>query len=216
MAAFQGTFYEILLYFYNDLLYNVYDSEVKKMENLDLSMVKIVQEKAKEREILQNLYQKSIQNGKMRQEVHGKKYVSKQGKQAKENIKPIILTLAAAVGLTASIATVSKLDQVSHYNTVLEQKMEQELTDTQIAAYQKDQDMGNLITNTIEKLGEIQAAKETLDTSNYDMMENNISASTIEYLPLDEDGLFPLSEKDQDAIDIATDQVIEEYKSRGR
>ena len=124
--------------------------------------------------------------------------------------------MAAAVGLTASIATVSKLDQVSHYNTVLEQKMEQELTDTQIAAYQKDQDMGNLITNTIEKLGEIQAAKETLDTSNYDVMENNISASTIEYLPLDEDGLFPLSEKDQDAIDIATDQVIEEYKSRGR
>ena len=216
MVAFQGTFYEILLYFYNDSLYNVYDSEVKKMENLDLSMVKIVQEKAKEREILQNLYQNSIQNGKMQQEVHGKGYVGKQGKQAKENIKPLILTLAAAVGLTASIATVSKLDQVSHYNTVLEQKMEQELTDTQIAAYQKDQDMGNLITNTIEKLGEIQAAKETLDTSNYDVMENNISASTIEYLPLDEDGLFPLSEKDQDAIDIATDQVIEEYKSRGR
>ncbi len=217
MVVFRETFYEILLYFYNDLLYNVNDSEVNEMENLDLSMVKIAQEKAKEREILQNLYLKSIQNGKMRQEVHGKKYPGKQGKQVKDNVKPIIFSLATvAVGLTVGIGTIEISDQVSHYNTVLEQKMEQELTTSQIAAYQKDQDMGNLITNTIEKLGEIDEAKKTLDNSNYDILGNNISDSETEYLPFDKDDLFQLSEKQQDAIDVATDQVIEEYKSRGR
>lgn len=195
------------------------------MKELDLSMVKQVQERhaeyKKEQEMelkqkkLRALSQKSIQNGSMRQEVYGKKYVGKQGKEKKESVIPLFCSLAMlTVSLTSGIVAADKLEQVSYYNKVLEQKMEQELTENQMAAYQKDQER-NMIMNTIEKLGQIKEAHQMLDNSNYDIIGNNISDMTTEYLPFDEDSLIQLSEKDQDAIDVATDQVIEEYKSRG-
>ena len=105
-------------------------------------------------------------------------------------------------------------EKVSTYDRVLETKMEQELNKDQITAYHNDQDRTNGINNWFDKNSDINAAKQELDSDDYNLHEARITDSDIEYLPFEAESF--LTEKDQDAINLAADKVIEEYKGRAR
>lgn len=211
------------------------------MSNLDFSMAKIAQENsAQYKRAQQNMTEEkkerkidfsddeieaiekrfldfSIQTDdkKKKKEIFGKLYVSKKNI---ELIKKRIITalkIAGAIAIVyASFKGAEAYEIVDTYNEVLNQKMENELTDEQIAIYKDEHQNG--ISNVIEAFQEIDTAKDSIDSNNYNFLGQNINETDKEYLPFDEDSLINLSEQQQDVIDVATDNVIEEYQGRAR
>lgn len=186
--------------------------ENKEKQELDLTLMNMTNENSRiNRELYQNYARKSEKASK--QEIHGKTYVGSKNKKLYKIIGYSLAAIAATVGITAGAKANEK---VSIYNDVLEIKMEQELNKDQITAYHNDQDRTNRISNWIDKNSEINAARKELNSDDYDLHGVRITDSDIEYLPFDGYSLMNLTEKDQDAIHLAADKVIEEYKGRAR
>lgn len=155
------------------------------------------------------IYLKSVQDEKVskRQQVHGKTYV---GKRTVRDlvIAASAISIAILVSKGGYIAT-----ELMEFDNALDKKMATELTEEERTAYKDDHK--NWFATAFENYEEIADAKESLNPDDYDIQGNNITDTDKEYLPFDEDGLFRISEFQQDAIDIATDNVIEEYQGRG-
>lgn len=197
------------------------------MKDLDLTLVKVAQEKnaeiknkreyvvdvtEEEKEGIRNrFYQNSIQTPEQqkRQQIHGSLYV---GSKAKSLIAFVGAVAAVAATITA-IQVSATIDEINHYNVVLDKKIESELTDRQALAYEKDHD--NFVSNVIEAYEKINDAKDDLNPEDYNARGENITNHDNEYIPFDEDAFTNLTEESQDAIDQATDDVISEYKRRG-
>ena len=208
------------------------------MKDLDLSMVKLVQEhsaqlkreqeraiqeenqqliekftgivsESEKEKIRQRFYQNSIQTKEKtkKQGIRGKLYANK------NRIKNLLIIVAGIATTLVIVKGVAISEEVSHYNKVLEQKMETELTDRQVEAYRNDHD--NFISNTIEACQQIEEAKTSLNPEDYNLQGINITNHDNEYLTWDDDSFINLTEQTQDAIDIATDEVISEYRRRG-
>lgn len=161
------------------------------------------------RELYENYASKSKRISK--QEIHGKTYVGSKNKELLKNTVYALIFVAAMAGITSGFTAE---ERVSTYDRVLKTKMEQELNKDQIAAYHNDQARTNSISNWLDKNGEIKAAKKELNPDDYNFQETRITDSDIKYLPVGGDDLFALTQKDQDAIHLAADKVIEEYKGR--
>lgn len=175
------------------------------MAELDLSTVRLVHEKRQE-EMVECFYRNSI--NKERTEVKGKKYVGKG-----IDLKPVI---ASALGIAAVILTTKvgyAIEEVSEYNDQLEARMEQELTEKQIAAYDKDHT--NPISNFFESYEEIKESKQELNPEDYNFLGKNITDTEMQYVSFDEDSLINLTGFSQDAIEDAVSDKIGEYKRRG-
>lgn len=169
--------------------------------NRTLSLI----DNAKRETAFKNFCQNSIQNKNhsKRKQIHGKTYVGK---------KTFYVALAVAGTILASKG-VQVASEISEYGRVLEQKVENELTDSEQALFEEEHTNGLL--NIIDAYQNIQEGKESLDSEHYNFLGENIQNGSQEYLPSDE-GFFNLSERQQDAIDVATDKVIEEYQGRGK
>lgn len=178
-------------------------------QELDLTLMNIANENSKRKmELYQNYASKSKKASK--QEIFGKTYVGIENKKLYIVLSAII-SAAVSVGIMAG----ARIDEkVSTYDSVLETKMEQELNKDQITAYHNDQDRTNGISNWFDKNSDINAAKQELDSDDYNLHEARITDSDVEYLPFEAESF--LTEKDQDAINLAADKVIEEYKGRAR
>lgn len=173
------------------------------MKELDMSSVKLVQEK---------FYQNSIQDdkGSKRQEIHGETYKGKGDLLDKVKIAVGVASLIIAAGAMVKAADVYAT--VDQYNDVLETKMEQELTEGNINAYNSDHD--NAIIDGIKDYQAIQEAKKELkETGNYNIVGDNITDTDKEYQKFDEDSIYTMSNLTEDAIDVVSDQVIDEYKN---
>lgn len=178
-------------------------------QELDLTLMNIANENSKRKmELYQNYASKSKKASK--QEIFGKTYVGIENEKLYIVLSAII-SAAVSVGIMAG----ARIDEkVSTYDRVLETKMEQELNKDQITAYHNDQDRTNGINNWFDKNSDINAAKQELDSDDYDLHGVRITDSDIEYLPIEAGSL--LTQEDQDAINLAADKVIEEYKGRAR
>lgn len=173
---------------------------------LELERVLATIDREKREKALENFYTNSIQDTRhsKRKEIHGKTYVGK-----------ISFYVALAVaGMVLTSKGIETISEISEYNRVLEQKMARELTDSEQALYQ--QEHSNIISNTVEAYQNIKDGEASLISEYYNIFGNNISDSSLDYLFFDERSLFNLSERSQDAIDIATEQVIQKYQERGR
>ncbi len=181
-------------------------------QELDLTLMNIANKNSEmNKEFYQNYVNKSKKVSK--QEIHGKTYVGSKNKELYRIISIVVAGIAVMAGVTAG----ARIDEkVSTYDRVLETKMEQELNKDQITAYHNDQDRTNGINNWFDKNSDINAAKQELNSDDYDLHEARITDNDIEYLPFDGESLMVLTEKDQDAIHLAADKVIEEYKGRAR
>lgn len=179
-------------------------------QELDLTLMNIANKNSEmNKEFYQNYVNKSKKASK--QEIHGKTYVGSKNKKLYRIISIVVAGIAVMAGVTAGARIGEK---VSTYDSVLKTKMEQELNKDQIAAYHNDQDRTNSINNWFAKNSDINAAKQELNSDDYNLHEARITDSDIEYLPFEAESL--LTEKDQDAIHLAADKVIEEYKGRAR
>lgn len=161
---------------------------------------------AQREKAIHNFCKNSIQdqNHSKRKLIHGKTYV---GKEA------VYVALAvAAVILTAKGTEITS--EILEYNRVLDQKIESELTNSEKNLYQAEHK--NPILNAIDTYQQIQEGKEGLNSKHYNFFGENIQDNSKEYLPFDGRSFFNLSEYSQDAIDIATDQVVSEYQERGK
>lgn len=188
--------------------------ENTEKQELDLTLMNMANKNSRmnrELGLYQNYASKSKKASK--QEIFGKTYVGSKNKKLYKIIVYSLAVIAAAAGITAGAKANEK---VSIYNDVLETKMEQELNKDQIAAYHNDQDRTNCISNWIDKNSDINAAEKELNSDDYDLHGVRITDSDIEYLPFDGYSPMNLTEKDQDAIHLAADKVIEEYKGRAR
>lgn len=191
-------------------------ARIEAMEDVNRTLTTIDQ--AKREKAIRNFCENSIQdkNNSKRKQVHGKTYV---GKNYADTIKIGIATVAAiGVSVAAAKFGIHGLTQVvpeiSEYNRVLNQKIENELTSSEQLLYQEENK--NPISNMIDAYQQIQEAKEELNPEHYNFLGDNLQDGSSTYLPFDKGSLFSLSEKQQDAIDVATDQVIEEYQGRGK
>lgn len=159
--------------------------------------------------IQQNFYQNSIQDTEKTKKIRifGNLYVNK------KLAKRIIVVVVAIVGSIVVGKTITSISEINEYNRVLKQKMETELTDEQIEMYHNDH--ANPISNIFEAYQEIDEGKDSLNPDHYNFFGDNINDPDKEYLPFDGDSFINLSEYQQDAIDIATNNVIEEYHGKG-
>ena len=178
-------------------------------QELDLTLMNIANKNSEmNKELYQNYVNKSKKASK--QEIHGKTYVGIENEKLY-----IVLSAIISGAVSVGIMTGAIIDEkVSTYDRVLETKMEQELNKDQIAAYHNDQDRTNSISNWFDKNSDINTAKKELDSDDYALHGVRITDSDIEYLPFEAGSL--LTEKDQDAIHLAADKVVEEYKGRAR
>lgn len=160
----------------------------------------------KRKKSLEGFYANSIQDEKhsKRKEIHGKTYMGKVS---------FYVALAVA-GIILASKGIENISEIAEYNRVLEQKIEKELTDSEQALYH--QEHSNIISNTVEAYQNIKDSEDSLISEYYNIFGENVSDFSLEYLPFDERSFFNLSERSQDAIDIATDQVIQEYQERGK
>ncbi len=163
----------------------------------------------RQKQLGESFYRKSLQDKQntKNQKIFGKTYVGK------NVLKTSILMFSVAAGVILVGKTANATIEISHYNHVLEQKMNDQLTQEEKENYEMEHN--HPIFDSLEIYQNIQDAKDTLDSHSYDFQGNNNFDVNTEYLPVDE-GIVNLSEKDQDAINIATDQVISEYKERSR
>lgn len=191
------------------------------MKDLDLSLVKIAQSNSalakkeylniseeEKQEIKQRFYQNSVQtpNQNKKLQIHGKTYAGNIG-------KTVAFVTAGIAAVIVTIKTAAIYTEISYYNDILGQKIENELTDKQTAAYERDHD--NAISNVIEAYQRIEAAKDSLNPDDYNLGGMNITNQDTQYMPFARDTVTTVDEKSQDAIDVATDEVISEYKRRG-
>ncbi len=191
------------------------------MKDLDLSLVKIAQSNSalakkeylniseeEKQEIKQRFYQNSVQtpDQNKRQQIRGKTYAGNIG-------KTVAFVTAGIVAVIVTIKTAAIYTEISYYNDILGQKIENELTDKQTAAYERDHD--NAISNVIEAYQRIEAAKDSLNPDDYNLGGMNITNQDTQYMPFARDTVITVDEKSQDAVDAATDEVISEYKRRG-
>lgn len=191
------------------------------MKDLDLSLVKIAQSNSalakkeylniseeEKQEIKQRFYQNSVQTPTQnkKQQIHGKTYAGNIG-------KTVAFVTAGIAAVIITIKTAAIYTEISYYNDILGQKIENELTDKQTAAYERDHD--NAISNVIEAYQRIEAAKDSLNPDDYNLGGMNITNQDTQYMPFARDTVITVDEKSQDAVDAATDEVISEYKRRG-
>lgn len=163
-------------------------------------------DQAKREKAIHHFCENSIQdkNYSKKKQIHGKTYVGK---------KAFYMAIAVAgVILTSKVVEITS--EVSEYNRILNQKMESELNHSEQALYQEEHK--NPILNAIDAYQQIKEEKENLNSEHYNFLGENIQDNHTTYLPFDERSSFNLSEKSQDAIDMATDQVISEYQGRGK
>lgn len=163
---------------------------------------------------MNSFYENSIQdsNNTKKQEIRGETYVGK----SESLTKKIGIALKITAGILAVAVTVEAGKMaitLDEYNDVLNEKMEQQLTDGEIAYYENVH--SNPIKNAFESYTEIKDVEKQLkQTDNYDLLGNNITGNNKEYeYEYTRDDLFPISNLTEDAIDIVTDNVVEE--SRG-
>lgn len=178
------------------------------MKDLDLALADVAQDN----NISERFYRNSIQDdkGSKRQEIHGETYKRKDDLLKRINVAVGILSLiAAASAIAKSVDVYATVDQ---YNRVLETKMEQELTEGNINAYNRDHDIP--IIDGIKDYQTIQEAKSELkETGNYNTVGDNITDTDKEYQKFDNGSIYTLSNLTEDAIDMVSDQVIDEYKN---
>ena len=179
-------------------------------QELELTLMNMTNDNSKRnKEFYENYVNKSKKASK--QEIHGKTYVGSKNKKLYRIISIVVAGIAVMAGVTAG----ARIDEkVSTYDRVLETKMEQELNKDQITAYHNDQDRTNGINNWFDKNSNINAAKQELNSDDYNLHEARITDSDIEYLPFEAESF--LTEKDQDAINLAADKVLDESKGRAR
>lgn len=179
-------------------------------QELDLTLMNMTNDNSKRnKEFYENYVNKSKKASK--QEIHGKTYVGSKNKKLYRIISIVVAGIAVMAGVTAGARIGEK---ISTYDSVLKTKMEQELNQDQVTAYHNDQDKSNALSNWLDKKSKINDAFKELNPDDYNFHEARITDSDIEYLPFEAESL--LTEKDQDAIHLAADKVIEEYKGRAR
>lgn len=177
---------------------------IEKQIHLGEDNVKMIQQR--NYELRQRMMEKSISEKK--QKIKGELYVNKDGR---EKVKITVGLIVAALGISGLVYGFNENEKLGLYNKVLNEKMEQELTDEQISAYNRDQEKNSAIANYIDKHNEIKEAKDSLDSIDYNILGDSLILDK-EYIK--QDSSYTISEKTQDAIDVATDKVIEEYKGR--
>lgn len=206
---------------------------------LDLSMVKIAQDKNKEKNKTEKqLFEEKEQaffddemeeiekrflefciktdDEKKKQQVYGELYVSKENKQKIKDRITIALKIAAGIMLLYTAVKANDIyETVSMYNNVVDTKMQNELTEENVNAYNYDHDRP-LIDGLRDYSNIKEIEDELMDSDNYDFMGNATIDTGIEYMKFDEDALYNMPEVRQSAIDIYADQVVEEYSSHMR
>lgn len=188
------------------------------MNNLDDTFVKMVQEKSekvtKDKELLrQKVYQKSIQNGSMNQKVSGELYVGRNPKMQHfvRGAITVGCVVASAVIVSSIVKSGKNHEMVSSYNQIVSNTIESELSRNEQMNFNEEfQEMSRK-----EKLAEIEEQKELLrETGNYDVFGNNKvegSRRTVK----DPDAIFQFNDLEQDAIENAAVDKVEEYQGRG-
>lgn len=163
-------------------------------------------DQTKREKAIHDFCRNSIQdkNSSKKKQIHGKTYVG----------KTALYVAIAVAGVIAASKVVEITSEVSEYNRILNQKIESELSNSEQVLYQEEHK--NPILNTIDAYQQIKEGKENLNSEHYNFLGENIQDDHATYLPFDRRSSFNLSEKSQDAIDMATDQVISEYQGRGK
>lgn len=153
-----------------------------------------------------NFCQNSIQDKNLskRKQIHGKTYVG----------KTTLYVALAVAGIVLVSRGAQVVSEISEYGRVLEKKVENELTDSEQDLFEEEHANGFL--NIIDAYQNIQEGKDSLNSEHYNFFGENIHDNNREYLPFDERSALTLSEKQQDAIDIAVDKIIGEYQGRGK
>lgn len=184
-------------------------SEKRKREKEELEAARIADERFLK--IVDSFYENSVQDEKKskRQRVRGETYKGK--KDLANNIKIALKMTAVIVALGVTMKGINIYTTVDNYNDILKEKMENELTEDNINAYNINHD--NPILDGIEDYKMIQEAKKELkETGNYNFFGENISGEDKVYTDFNVDD-YHLTNLEEDAIDIVTDRVIDEYKN---
>lgn len=204
------------------------------MEKLDLTMAKIAQDNGRNQKIERQLFedkQKAFlddemeeiekrflslsvkKDNKSKKQIFGKLYVGKE--DFTKRIKTACKIAAALMLMYTAYKAGEIYTTVSTYNDVLETKMENELTEENINAYNYHHD--NPILDGISDYINIKDVEKELKASgDYDFFSDAAVHTDNDYLGFDENSLINLSERRQDAIDIVSDQVVDEYENYSR
>ena len=159
-----------------------------------------------------NVYNKSI-NAK-KKKINGKTYVSKKDTIVIKNLlKKAALIASAAVTINAVI----KFDQLNSYQVSLNNLAKEELSYDEYQDYKNDHEKYD-VGAYFEHYANIKDAKEALkENGNYDFWGNDKDNPEKSQLTKAEaDGVFNLSPLQKDAIELAAQEEIEEYKKGGR
>lgn len=184
-------------------------SEKRKREKEELESSRLADERFNE--IIDSFYKNSVQDEKKskRQRVRGETYKGK--KDLVNNVKIALKMSAIIISFGVAMKGINIYTTVDNYNDVLKEKMENELTEDNINAYNTYHD--NPIIDGIEDYKMIRdTMKELKETGNYDFFGKNIGDPDKEYSDFDVDG-YNLTNLESDAIDIVSDKVIDEYKN---
>lgn len=181
---------------------------------LKLEYVKIAQEKKQEldeeeqeeiREFMKRVELMSIRDKKnrMKQPCHGEKYAKG---ITKTKTQAFLLGCGVMLAGSLGVKGLNYINTMDEYNRVLNQKKMETFTPTQLENLDE-------LSNK-EKLENYEEALASLDSNNYDAKGKKTTGDVSKYYKYDEDSILNLSEKQMDAIDIATDKEIEEIKSK--
>ena len=192
------------------------------MKEIDETLMNIANEHSKrmteeeKQAVIERFYQKSIQDEKhsKSQKIAGELYVGRTSK-FQNYVKGAVIGLTT-VGVIAGIAFVgNKAETLSSYNNLLNHDAKTELNADQQEIFHQERDgILNVVNNAMADLDKINENKDILrQTGNYTPLGGHVDNS--QSMTREEaDGLFPLSDLTNDAIDKTVDQTIEEYKSR--
>lgn len=187
------------------------------MENIDMTLASIANTNKQNNnysnekiiEFRDRYFENSIQdvNKSKKQKVRGETYRGK--KDLIKNIETALKISSAILVLGITLKGVEVYNVVDAYNDVLEQKMENELTEGNINAYNKYH--SHPIIDGLADYQAIKDAKEELkETGNYNILGTNVENPDKEYTTYTVDE-YRLSNLQEDAIDMVTDNVIDEY-----
>lgn len=212
---------------------------MEQKKELDLKMVKLVQENSeqnkklreiKEQEQIEKELKKAFENlsdneinklidGFYSQSIQDDSNHKKQEIHGKtyvdknkmvENIKVIGTAAILVASIVITGKVISTMNLVSTYNDIMNEKIEAELNQGQKNAYEDRHK--NPITSAIEHYQNIQEAKNDLKaTGNYNFWGDNIKDPDKEYTEYEIDDIN-LTNITEDAIEIATDKEIDESK----
>lgn len=186
-------------------------SRQEEREKLKLEILDMLNQK-KMNNSVNNVYNKSI-NAK-KKKINGKTYVSKKDTIVIKNLlKKAALIASAAVTINAVI----KFDQLNSYQVSLNNLAKEELSYDEYQDYKNDHEKYD-VGVYFEHYANIKDAKETLkENGNYDFWGNDKDNPEKSQLTKAEaDGVFNLSPLQKDAIELAAQEEIEEYKKGGR